>query len=650
MLTAETLFNDGKRSFDSRGYSKALDLFNQCVAAKPDFFEAHFQKGLCLYEFLKLDAAISSFDEAIKYSPSYSDAYFAKARCLRNQGKVDEALSQFNKAIELDPSNTKALFQKGGFLIDLRRISEANECFQKVIKIDPMYDTAYYNLAMSYREFGRLDEALEYLNKAIEIKPGCSDYHSKKGRILYDLNKKDLALEEFTEAAKLKVDSTPSHQGRAIILMELGKLDDALTAIERAINHRPEFAYGHGMKGIILELMNKGEEAYKAVGMATKISTKDHFLQILKVDILVNLHHKDEELQEERAKLQEISKIMANDPSQVNLKSSIVVHPENEKRSLLEKFLFIENCLYNFRANSSALDKTQHQDFFKKLNELRSKFRKLLESTLYRLNFPSCDKDIADLISAIKALYTPAAELETELSALNPAYQKQNISDAGAYSSAMDLVRYDSRLHEYQSVASWTLKHFICYQKKISATYTSDPLLVKIDFCVTHLLKGSKDPNSKAEFAKRLFGDVDTNDEKFTREVSRISAELTSLRENHLDKVEFNSKKALTWIADQLEQGINLRKERPVNLPNAEREKSDLVDFVALLSYAISVSEKTAGDLIKAVGEALNNNDGFGKFIDAVEFEDKNAKTASPAKGDKKDKETPKKKACCTIF
>ena len=76
--------------------------YNQAIASKPDYAEAHNNLGT-LKELGRLDEALASYNQAIELKPDYPEAHFSLGNTLKELGRLDEALASYNQTIALKP-------------------------------------------------------------------------------------------------------------------------------------------------------------------------------------------------------------------------------------------------------------------------------------------------------------------------------------------------------------------------------------------------------------------------------------------------------------------------------------------------------------------------------------------------------------------
>jgi predicted O-linked N-acetylglucosamine transferase (SPINDLY family) len=69
---------------------------------KPDYAEAHSNRGMVLQELKRFDEALASYDRAITLKPDYAEVYSNRGNTLLELRRFDEAIIDFDKALSID--------------------------------------------------------------------------------------------------------------------------------------------------------------------------------------------------------------------------------------------------------------------------------------------------------------------------------------------------------------------------------------------------------------------------------------------------------------------------------------------------------------------------------------------------------------------
>src|SRR5262249_53560829 len=86
-----------------RSYGKALASFDTAIALKPDYADAHYNRGVALSKLNRHEEALQSYNLAIKIKPDHAAAYYNKGYILFELNLNDKAIASFQKALENRP-------------------------------------------------------------------------------------------------------------------------------------------------------------------------------------------------------------------------------------------------------------------------------------------------------------------------------------------------------------------------------------------------------------------------------------------------------------------------------------------------------------------------------------------------------------------
>ena len=84
-------------------FEEALAGFDAALALKPDYVEAHYNRGNALRDLLRLEEAKQSFDRAVAIDPAFAPAYRNKGFCALLQGDFAQGLPLYEWRKRLNP-------------------------------------------------------------------------------------------------------------------------------------------------------------------------------------------------------------------------------------------------------------------------------------------------------------------------------------------------------------------------------------------------------------------------------------------------------------------------------------------------------------------------------------------------------------------
>ena len=112
---------------DSARTLEAYELYQKALSMKPDFVEAHMNKGDLLLRMNKSLDAKRSFEKALQYNPEYTDAHYNLATALVQLGERRKAEMTYKRALAMDGRHIFSLLSLGTLLMEEGRLEEAKQ-------------------------------------------------------------------------------------------------------------------------------------------------------------------------------------------------------------------------------------------------------------------------------------------------------------------------------------------------------------------------------------------------------------------------------------------------------------------------------------------------------------------------------------------
>ncbi len=146
-----------------RDYAGALTHMDAALAQRPDYAEAHSNRGNVLQAMGRCEESLASFDRALACQPSAADAWFNRSNALKELGRFDEALTSVDRAIALQPSFAQAHCNHGNLCQVLGQFAQALVSFERAVALRPDYAEAQWNSAYTHLLLGDLAMGLPLL-------------------------------------------------------------------------------------------------------------------------------------------------------------------------------------------------------------------------------------------------------------------------------------------------------------------------------------------------------------------------------------------------------------------------------------------------------------------------------------------------------
>jgi tetratricopeptide (TPR) repeat protein len=100
------LFNEGVALLQANQITQAGQKFQQAIAARPDFAEAHCNYGNTLLMIGKYSQAAQELKKAAALEPSMSQAWVGIGTCCQSLGQTNEAVEAYNKYLTISPNGS----------------------------------------------------------------------------------------------------------------------------------------------------------------------------------------------------------------------------------------------------------------------------------------------------------------------------------------------------------------------------------------------------------------------------------------------------------------------------------------------------------------------------------------------------------------
>lgn len=221
-------------------------LYRQVLRQKPDYAEAHCNRGAALQALGRVDRAAECYQQAVTLRPDYFDAHNNLAVALQRLGRLDDALASCQRALALKRDRAEAHFNLGAVLQELDRLEEAVSSYRQGLALKPNNAEVHFNVGMSLRRLGRQEEALASLNQALALNLDSAELYFNLGVTLQALGRAEDALVFFQRGIALKPDHAETHHIMGGLLRGLGRLEQASQSFDEALRLDSDREYLYG--------------------------------------------------------------------------------------------------------------------------------------------------------------------------------------------------------------------------------------------------------------------------------------------------------------------------------------------------------------------------------------------------------------------
>jgi len=208
---AYRLYLEGRQQWAGRtqpGLKKSIDLFQQAIAADPNYALAYagladtynvapsYDIGIGSKQALTLSDDASR--KAVELDPSLSETHTSRAMALAFSWRWSESEPEFRRALEINPNNAGAhYFYAFTLLMPEKRLDEALAEFRTALSLDPLSSIINTNYGWTLMVAHRYDESLAQFQKVIQQDPKFEPGHFKISHLFAALGRYPEAVNEL---------------------------------------------------------------------------------------------------------------------------------------------------------------------------------------------------------------------------------------------------------------------------------------------------------------------------------------------------------------------------------------------------------------------------------------------------------------------
>jgi len=247
---AYRLYLEGRQLWYGRtpeGLKKSIDLFQQAIAADPNYALAYTGLGDTYNVIPSYGAGITSrqagllADEAtrkaLELDDSLPEAHAARANSLTFVLKWGDAEKEYRRAIELNPNSAAAhYFYAFTFLVPEKRFDQALEEFRLALSLDPLSPIMNTNYATTLMDAHRYPEALAQFRKTLDGDPNFRPAHHKLAQLYAATGDFANAVSELKKFVPTPGSSSPDAKGYRELAQAALSKPDSMTWVALAMS------------------------------------------------------------------------------------------------------------------------------------------------------------------------------------------------------------------------------------------------------------------------------------------------------------------------------------------------------------------------------------------------------------------------------
>src|SRR5437870_2612415 len=149
------LYDRGVALVEQHRHGEAVPLFDQVLAAAPDWTEARINLGIALLNQQKdFQRAEQELTRALQADPANPWAHYTLAMLYRHLGDPQKAAEHLDAVLRADPASADTHAALGALLAADGKLAEAEGHFRKAMELNPYLIPAHYGLGRTLLQEG----------------------------------------------------------------------------------------------------------------------------------------------------------------------------------------------------------------------------------------------------------------------------------------------------------------------------------------------------------------------------------------------------------------------------------------------------------------------------------------------------------------
>jgi protein O-GlcNAc transferase len=257
----QALIAAGNTAEDHGRPEDALKLYDQAIAAAPEFARAHLNRGNALMALQDFDAAIKAFETALHHDATLAGAHFNLGNALSRQKRYEEACEAYRRALSLRPEFADADVALGSALDELGKLEDALFHYRRALKAQPGLAPVYGNLGGVLIKQRQYAEAEACLRRALELDPKLTHLYFRLGLVCAQLGDRVAAIDAYRRMLQSHPDHGQTYCLLGIQLQYCGQFLESIACYRRVLEMAPNDPIAHNNLGAVYRQLNRLEEA-----------------------------------------------------------------------------------------------------------------------------------------------------------------------------------------------------------------------------------------------------------------------------------------------------------------------------------------------------------------------------------------------------
>jgi tetratricopeptide (TPR) repeat protein len=259
--------NLGAALFDRREWADAADAYARSIAQVPTA-AACANRGDCLRELGRIEAAVAAYRDALAHAPDHVHAHANLGPLLVAIGEAEAGIEHCRRAVALAPDDADAWQNLAICLHELERVDEAMDAYAEAWSLAPTRSALALRIAACFQLAGDLAAAAAWLDTAGRLAPDDDGVQLAHALLMLEGGHTERALASLESLAAQPAASVAVLSALATARWDDGDVDGAITAIAAAQAASPGLARLDAQAGEILASAGRMEDAVAALRAA----------------------------------------------------------------------------------------------------------------------------------------------------------------------------------------------------------------------------------------------------------------------------------------------------------------------------------------------------------------------------------------------
>lgn len=215
-----------------------LLVFQAQAPAQSKSAKEFLDSGLVRLQEKDIDGAIAALTKAIELNPNYGEALYIRGQCLFAKGDRDRALLDYDKVIELAPNapGVERVYNNRSVI----RIAKGNtegalKDLDKALEMNPNFADGLSNRGLARFMRGDSAGAASDYDKTLELDPNSPATYINRGILRFDRKNFEGAMADYNKAIELAPNAAKAYVDRAVLQIFAGEIDLAVADLKKAV-------------------------------------------------------------------------------------------------------------------------------------------------------------------------------------------------------------------------------------------------------------------------------------------------------------------------------------------------------------------------------------------------------------------------------